>query len=191
MNDKQRYIFIDTETTGLDPIDNDVIEVAALVYDDETEVCRYNCRLSKDALTMVDPEALQVNHRDMLGDVGDFDGEARKSIVYGLADFFIEFATRDAVIVGHNVQFDLDFLYWMFQRYNINVKRLLMQKKKIDTRQIALFLTETGHIKPKSNRMVDVFNHLYEATGSDENDHTAMADAIMCKNIFYKMTDMV
>ena len=32
---KQRYLFIDTETTGLDPAINEVIEVGAIMYEQD------------------------------------------------------------------------------------------------------------------------------------------------------------
>ena len=84
MNDKQRYIFIDTETTGLDPRTHDVIEVAALVYEDGTEICRYNCEMSAAFGAFVDLEALQVNKRAFAGDVGETDDRViRKNILYG------------------------------------------------------------------------------------------------------------
>ena len=189
MNDKQRYIFIDTETTGLDPRTHDVIEVAALVYEDGTEICRYNCEMSAAFGAFVDLEALQVNKRAFAGDVGETDDRViRKNILYGLAEFLIEYSTRDVIFVGHNVQFDIDFIYHTLIKEGIDAKRLLKDRRRIDTKQIALFLTEAGHIQPKSYHLNELVSHV---KGKIFVDHKAMNDAMATKDLFYKMTEMV
>ena len=77
------YIVLDTETTGLSPVNNRIIEVAAV----------------------------RVDH-------GEITGQFQTLVKPPLnADDLIEFIS-DLAVIGHNVNFDINFLYESFERCN-------------------------------------------------------------------------
>ncbi len=107
-------LFVDTETTGLDPYLHRVWEVAALRFDPATQavVGEHVWQLPLDAgeLADADPEALTLNgyHERRWPDDG----------LTPLADFVLEFGALagDAHLVGANPAFDADRLGRLFRR---------------------------------------------------------------------------
>lgn len=95
------YTMIDTETTGLDPQYDKIIEMAAIKIRDGKEVARYE--------TLVNPEQ---PIDDFITDLtGITNEELSTAPVAGdcLPDF-VDFIGDD-IVVGHNVHFDINFIY--------------------------------------------------------------------------------
>ncbi len=95
------YTMIDTETTGLDPQYDKIIEMAAIKIRDGKEVARYE--------TLVNPEQ---PIDDFITDLtGITNEELSTAPVAGdcLPDF-VDFIGED-IVVGHNVHFDINFIY--------------------------------------------------------------------------------
>ena len=195
MDGKQRYLFIDVETTGLDPEKNEVIEVGAIVCeqadndDKPTELCRYTCKLRAEH-GVVDIEALAVNGRRLCVDVltDEISAEYAKEIVYGFADFLADYVTNDTLIIGNNVKFDIEFVDALFVKYGISSKRILSQRKSVDIQQIAKFLHDAGALDLKR------FNTAYlakEILDQEVFDHTALGDTITQMKLYFKMRELV
>ncbi len=94
------YTMIDTETTGLDPQYDKIIEMAAIKIRDGKEVARYE--------TLVNPEQ---PIDDFITDLtGITNEELSTAPVAGdcLPDF-VDFIGED-IVVGHNVHFDINFI---------------------------------------------------------------------------------
>ncbi|ACY13394.1 3'-5' exonuclease [Haliangium ochraceum] len=100
----QPLVFIDCETTGLDPERHEILEIAAIrvhpqTLDEERELV---LRVRPERLEDADPEALEVN------------GYRRRAWAdaVSLGDAMAELAPmlEGAVLAGHNVAFDRRFL---------------------------------------------------------------------------------
>ena len=107
------YIVLDTETTGLSPVNNRIIEVAA-VRVDHGEITGQFQTLVKPPLNaygqLVPYQITRITGIDagMLKDAPSFEE---------IADHLIEFIS-DLAVIGHNVNFDINFLYESFERCN-------------------------------------------------------------------------
>lgn len=189
MDEKQRYIFIDVETTGLNPEENDVIEVAMLVYDDDNEIARMSTQL-RSAPGLIDLNALKVNkvRLNELYSASTGDDEVREAVVRNLAQFLIDYVTKDTWFVGHHVSFDYSFLKALFETYGLDITRLFSPINLLCTKQIAMFLQDRGEMDLKNFRMITLWNELFEGEGEyEDNAHSAMKDAMMVKDIYFKL----
>lgn len=189
----QRYIFIDTETTGLDPAIHDVIEVAALVMEEDEnnvprELARYNGRWG---ITngIVDIEALAVNGRRATDDVfSTNDHEYRKDLINGFADFLATYVTDSTFIVGGNIGFDLDFIEALFSKYGMVAVRILSKRKAIDIQHIAKFLHDAAVIQVPNFKMETLVRYIL---GKETWTHTAMQDVLDSSLLYFTMREMV
>jgi DNA polymerase III epsilon subunit-like protein len=121
-----KIVFFDVETSGLDPKAHDVIQIASIAVDESfEELANYHARVQFDA-AKASPEALEVNHYTPEAWA---DAEPARVVVDEFAQFLSAHATvsqvskrtgrpyKVAQLAGHNVAtFDVPFLREMFGR---------------------------------------------------------------------------
>lgn len=117
----QDYTVIDLETTGLDPRFDDIIEVACIKYRGGEEVGRFQSLVqpplqNDDEEDEGEPyyvdefiESLTGITNEMLADAPTFE-----AIEPQVADFL-----KGELLVGHNVNFDINFLYDSLEPYGV------------------------------------------------------------------------
>ncbi len=95
------YTVIDTETTGLDPQYDKIIELAAIKIRDGKEVAHYE--------TLVNPER---PIDDFIADLTGITNEELSTapVAADCLPDFVDFIGED-IVVGHNVHFDINFIY--------------------------------------------------------------------------------
>lgn len=135
------YVIIDIETTGLDTQFDEIIEIGALKIKDNIIVDRFN--------TLIKPEY----------EIGDFITELTgitNDMLINAPNIkdkigeFINFIGED-ILVGHNVNFDINFLY----DNGIRTINKPIKNDYIDTMRISrLFLKELKH-----HRLSDMANY--------------------------------
>lgn len=101
------YVVVDVETTGLDPARDHIIEVAALKID--------NGNISDTYSSLINPGSQIDSFITELTGITNQDLCTAPSPDSVFSDFY-DFL-GDAIIVGHNVHFDINFLYDNFERY--------------------------------------------------------------------------
>lgn len=196
----QRYIVLDTETTGLDPHVNSTIEIAAICFEESTgseypvEIARYTGKMSSDKHYLIDAEALQINGRRVYADTAEFNNDITNAVWQGFSEWLIEFATPSTMLVGHNLEFDLAFIIEGARRHEIDLKRLLGKLKKVDTKQVAIFLWDSGVINPANFRLITLWNYFFldnPESGDKENPHNALQDAFMTSQLYFHMREVI
>jgi oligoribonuclease (3'-5' exoribonuclease) len=103
---KHRLVFLDIETTGLDPRVHDMLEVAMVVRDPFDEAVDEEIGFAMAInLAAADPRALEVNrYQQRLP-------ELRRAQIDDAGALALLMTTlRGAIVVGNNVQFDLRFI---------------------------------------------------------------------------------
>jgi DNA polymerase III epsilon subunit family exonuclease len=129
--------FIDTETTGLDPHNDRIVEIAVVIVDSSNlqVVEEYSSLVSLPPEHPFSAEAQRVNGitREMLASAPSEQ------------DVFAKVATMltHCTVVGHNVSFDLAFLGATLQRLGISSK---YSYHSIDTVSCAFFLKLQGTV---------------------------------------------
>jgi len=95
------FVVIDTETTGLSSIKNSLVEVAAIRFEDWTPVEKFHTLINPGKHIPADASAINNITDEMVADAPTF------SQVIDSLDSFV----GNSNIVGHNLPFDLKFLY--------------------------------------------------------------------------------
>lgn len=97
----QKYVCLDLETTGLSPQYDEIIEICAIKIDSGKEIERFQ--------TLIKPEnEIDEYISELTGITNELVADAPhiKDVLPSLIDFL-----SDWVIVGHNVNFDINFVY--------------------------------------------------------------------------------
>ena len=156
------YVVVDVETTGLNPIRNDIIEFGAVkVIDNEITEVFSELVKPKDTLR-ADITRLTGITEDML---------AFAPSINRILPKFLEFI-GDAVIIGHNIDFDTDFISIACQRF-----KLPFNNSVVDTLEMS------------NMAFPDLPNHklstLCQHCGIENKDaHRALSDCLAEKELF-------
>ena len=124
-----KVALIDLETTGLDPVLHEIIEIGAVVFDPATleVIDTVSVRVKPERLHDAEPKALAVNGYNAR------DWKSASDLAWGLS--VLAGATHGATFMSYNVTFD-----WSFIRESVKRSRevgLAFQKQKIDLLSIA------------------------------------------------------
>ena len=124
---KHNFAFIDIETTGLNLLSQEIIEIGCVLATESLEVIEeFELKIKPEHIENADPVALKVNHYDPSGWK---DAQSLKAVM----KIFSE-KVKDCIMVGHNVAFDAGFLEYAFNKTNI---QNTMHYHKFDTVSIA------------------------------------------------------
>lgn len=177
------YIVIDTETTGLSPGIDHLIEVAAIKYVNHKETARFNELINpiKDILgDHVGENTVYVSEfiTSLTGITNEMlkDARGQKEVLKDYIQFI-----GDDLIIGHNVRFDINFIYEaLLKDYGV-----LFQNDYIDTLRIARKLL---HNELKRYRLKDLADY-YDVDYS--HAHRAINDVEITHDCYeYMMEDL-
>ncbi|MGP1439013.1 MAG: 3'-5' exonuclease [Treponema sp.] len=98
--DKATFVAFDTETTGLKPDENKIVEIGAIKFNKDDIISRFSVLINPEM--PMPEEATAVNHitDDMLKD---------EPIFKDVAQDFLHFI-QNSVLVAHNASFDINFI---------------------------------------------------------------------------------
>lgn len=135
------YVVIDLETTGLDPFFDEIIEIGALKVENGIIIDKYQ--------TLVKPEnEIDEYVEELTGITNEMLADAPKpeTILTDIIDFI-----GDNVLVGHNVNFDINFLY----DYSVGFYNKTVSNDFVDTMRLSKrLLPELAH-----HRLCDLIKH--------------------------------
>lgn len=170
------YLFVDIESTGFDPIRNDVTSLGAIITDSSlSEMGSFYTTVKPDMNKFISDDALKVSG-------------------FSLANLMIHTEQRDACIlfmkflkpyleyfpltmVSHTVNnFDWRFVDWLFRKQELNFS--LYKALRHDYQESTIKLgRDAGHSTNKLNEWA-------ERLGLTFNHHNALDDARMCLEIY-------
>ena len=178
------YLFIDTETGGLDP-SYSLLTVAAAVTDKNFEVLGTICFGIKPETYVVSPEAIGVNKIDLVQHAKSSLSPAKANADFAefLAQHFSGLTANQKLIpAGHNVAFDLNFVW----------DQLMSEKEwkqyctypVLDTAVLARFFASAGVI-PGFYNLVALRQLFVIETGEAHNAMSDVLAAIELAKKFY------
>lgn len=165
-----REIVFDTETTGLDPADDRVIELGCLELDNRFPTGRsLHC--------FINPEGRAV-HADAYAVHGISDADlADKPAFREIADKFLEFIDG-AKLVAHNANFDIGFINAEFSRLG---HAIIEPARVVDTLAIA----RRKH--PMGPNSLDALCKRYGIDNSRRTKHGALLDAELLAEVYIEL----
>lgn len=183
------YCVIDIETTGLDPRYDEIIEISALRIRDNKIVDRFTSLVKpKQRFYASDDDSdfyledgekvkyIDVFITDLTGITNQMLGEAPD--IEEILPLFNEFIGSD-VLIGHNVNFDINFLY----DNNLNYLKQPLINNFIDTLRVARkILPELKH-----HRLDDLTKYFNNETRSE---HRALNDCILTNTIYNELISL-
>jgi len=173
-----RLAFIDTETTGLDPTNNEIIEIAVKIIDNDmydVELMTYSDieyefegKFKIRRMDLANSKALEINGYNEEEWQGAYNWS--KSACERLLG-----RLKGCVVVGHNVQFDINFIREECKRQGVYCPRFT----SLDTQGMAKFLWADF----KSVSMDNIRKELPQWFDT-EGSHRAMKDVNDCVTIW-------
>ena len=164
------YIIFDLETTGLDPDFNEIIEIGAIKYRNMEPIEQFHSFIKPD--NVIDDFITELT-----GITNDMVKNAPK-INYVLP-LFINFISDD-ILIGHNVNFDINFVYDEMLRYEFGY----LNNNFVDTlRMSRKLLPDLRHHR---------LNDLAEYFDIDTNGHhRAMKDVEITNKVYIKLKELM
>lgn len=138
----RKIFWFDCETTGLDPIKNDIIELACIVEIDGEVKASKLWRIQPQDYSAINEEALKVNQLT-LEQIKTFDTptNVHKELVDFLSFFIDRYDPKDKFYIGgYNVDFDLQFLKCFFEKNNDKYFGSFFNYRKVDPLAIIRYL---------------------------------------------------
>lgn len=163
------YVLVDIETTGLSPIYDDIIEIGAIKVKSNKIVDEYN-------------ELIKIN-RILPAKITELTGITDEMLATGkmpktVLEEFVEFV-GDNVIIGHNVNFDLGFLYDKCKKY----LNYYLNNDYIDTLYLARKLVPNSY-NHKLGTLAKLFNISYEGA------HRGLKDVEITYEVYNKLREI-
>lgn len=124
---KHNFAFIDIETTGLNLLKHEIIEIGCVITTPTLEVIEeFELKIKPEHIEDANPTALKVNHYDPQDWLSAYTLQEAMEI--------LATKTKDAIMVGQNIAFDSSFLEYAFASTKIINT---MHYHKLDTISIA------------------------------------------------------
>lgn len=165
-----RTVFLDIETTGLNPLKNEIMEVAAIVREDDPGKADREIHFSLPIVErLADAKALEINgyhdRRDELNAIQINRLEAAELLA----------PLKGALVVGNNIQFDLRFI-------ELLISDAPWYYSPLDLK--ALVAGRCGMDKPASTKLIA------EVAGVplSKDAHTALVDARWNRDVYDAVT---
>ena len=173
---KHNLAFIDIETTGINVLKHEIIQIGCVLADSNLEILEeFEIKIKPEHIEQADKVALKVNHyneKDWADAISE--KEALK---------ILSKKVKDCMMVGQNVAFDSGFLEYVFAKNNLENT---MHYHKLDTISIAWAKlhkdTEVEHFSLREMcKRFDIIN---------ENPHSALSDARATYELYKKLMDL-
>ena len=173
---KHNFAFIDIETTGLNLLNHEIIEIGCVITNPELEVIEeFELKIKPENISSADPVALKVNHYNEEEWISALNLKEALNILCEKA--------KDCIMVGHNVSFDSAFLEYAFNKNEIVNT---MHYHKLDTVSVAWAKL---HNDPDFERL-----SLHELCTrfdiKNERAHSALPDARATFELYKKLMEL-
>ena len=187
MNNK--IFYFDTETTGLDPQKNDIIQLAYIVEIDGEVKEEGEFKLQPINYDTVEKGALEVNKIT----IEQLKTYPQPQLVHGqivnLLDKYVDkYNKMDKFLpAGYNVKFDMDMFRQFFFKNNHKYFGSYFGYHMLDPVTFLMFLELKGLIKLDSYKLVDVCKYF----GIELDAHDALSDIKATRELVHKLMEFL
>ena len=166
--EKGTFVAFDTETTGLKPEENRVVEIGAVKFDKSGEISRFS--------VLINPECPMPEEAGAVNNITD-EMLKGKPLFKDVAIDFLKFI-ENTVLVAHNATFDIAFINAELKRCQIG----RITNKFVDT----LIFTREVFPRLESYKLQELAKRFEIVAFSA---HRAEDDARVCMEVFHHVAD--
>lgn len=186
-----KRIFLDTETTGLDPEKNGIIQIGALIEIDGVVAEEVNMRFQPFMNDEISEKALEVNGTTEM-EIRGYPLLARvaylKFVEDTLRKHVDQYVSKDKfMLCGYSCKFDDSFMRQWFIKNGDMFWGSYVKRQMLDLLPVMIFLRELGLINTEDVKLSTVcklFNIEHEA-------HDAFSDAKATYELYGKLHDLI
>jgi len=186
-----KVMYLDTETTGLDPFKHDIHELAMIVEIDGLVMDRHQFFIRPFNVNDIDPRALEVSGVTKEKILAYRDPRLiHAGLVRWLARWVDKYDRTDKFwIIGYNIRFDVDFLSQFWIKAGDSYFGSYFRRPAIDVMSLALTKSLMDHgFNPVDHKLTSIARELgieFEAGRA----HEAFFDVVLTREVFYKLLD--
>lgn len=181
---KEDLIFIDTETGGLDPDVHSLLQIGYVIENPNWQTHRNEMLISRHNY-IATPEAMKINNLDL--DLIREKGKSEDYVTKQLINHISQTCKTRPVVIGHNVNFDINFLKALFKRTGYSYEDTF-NHRVVDTMSILRALNHAGIIPDTACNSAGAF----EFFGIDNKKaHTALADAEATRELYWRLISIL
>lgn len=183
---KNKILFVDTETGGIDPTECSLLSVGLVVWEDHRIIDKQEIFI-KEELLKITPSSIKFNKIDLLSFL-DLAIEPEIAI-----DEILKFCLKNfnneipITLGGHNTNFDINFLKYFFKKNKVDFYKFFSHRF-IDTASIIKYLFYAGKIEKDISSSDKAFKYF---NINIINRHSALGDAEGTAKLFSKLLNLV
>jgi DNA polymerase III epsilon subunit-like protein len=189
MEGKMKAIFLDTETTGFDPIKNDVVQVAAIIEIDEKITQTVNLFCQPFSFESIAKESLEITGKT-IKDLKAYPSpkEVYRELITLFSNLGIDkYNKKDKLImIGQNPQFDYNFMREFFKKNGDDYWGSWVSNHTVDLKTAIALLRYRGIIPQLDNLKLETIAKYFEI---EFKAHDAMEDIKVTRKIFRYIVD--
>jgi DNA polymerase-3 subunit epsilon len=173
---KHNFAFIDIETTGLNVLEHEIIEIGCVITTPGLEIIeKFELKIKPEHIENADPVALKVNHYNQEDWVFAYTLEEAIKI-------FLK-KVKDCIMVAHNVSFDSGFIEYTLLK---NGFKNTMHYHKLDTISLSwVKLHQKSDVTHLSLRELCIYFNI-----KNEHSHSALSDAYATFELYKKLMEL-
>ena len=169
---QKKYIAFDVETTGLSSITSRIIEVGAVIFENEKPVAQFSSLVNPNVF--IPESATAVNH--ITNDMIKY-APSEEKVFSDLVNFLGDALDNQTIICAHNAKFDMAFLSETLMRLGYSGKINFVDTLSLSRRNI---FSVDNH---KQKTIAEYFGIV------NDQEHRAVSDAMVCGEILSKLLD--
>jgi DNA polymerase III epsilon subunit family exonuclease len=173
---KHNFAFIDIETTGLDVVNHEIIEIGCVLTTNALKVIEeFELKIKPEHIKNADPVSLKISHYNK--------EDWENAYALEKAIKILSKKVKDCIMVGQNVSFDSGFLEYAFSKTKIKNS---MHYHKLDTISIAWAkLHNNKDFEHFSLRELCLYFDI-----KNKRAHTALSDARATYELYKKLMEL-
>lgn len=186
-----KVLWLDVETTGLDAVVNDVIQIAGIIEIDGKVDVEFDFSIQPHNWDNINPKALEVSGTTM-DDLLRF--EMPHDVKTQLEGLFMRYVdkfdkTDKFVMAGYNVDFDARFMKQFWNKCGDKWWGSFVEYKNYDVYPLFKTYADAAQITVPNHKLVSAAEHFGLSFG-DEGAHNALGDIRVTREVGNRIKDI-
>lgn len=182
-----KVLYLDTETTGLDAVKNDIIQIAGIVEINNEVKEEFNFTCQPFSYDNISQEALDIHGRK-IDEIKTYQTPqlAYKQLLKIFDKYINKYDKMDKFIpAGHNIQFDVNFVFEFFKKNGNMYCGSYLDYHKLDSMVVGMLLKLFNKEKFERLKLEAMAKHY----GMEINAHDALSDVKTSREIIKRFGD--